>query len=145
MSSCAVVRAVFLAGALAAVTPEANAADPAWVDWTLHCQGCHRADGSGSPGGAPSLRGVAAFLRRPGGRAYLARVPGVLDAPLGDADAARLLNWMLERYDSADIPPDHQPYGPEDIALARRSPLGVDALAKRRELLTPYASVARPH
>ena len=57
---------------LAAVTllaaARANAADPR-VDYMLQCQGCHRADGSGSPGAVPDLRGsLARFLTVPGGR-----------------------------------------------------------------------------
>ena len=38
----------------------------AWQNWTLNCQGCHRADGSGSAGTAPPIQGtVARFLMRP--------------------------------------------------------------------------------
>ncbi|MDB5577063.1 MAG: cytochrome [Bradyrhizobium sp.] len=110
-------------------------ADPAWTDWALNCQGCHRADGSGSPGGAPPLHGVGTFLRLPGGRDYLARVPGVLGAPLGDAAVARLLNWMLQRYDPTGVPTGHTPYTASEIARYRRSPLGIDARARRRQLL----------
>ena len=61
----------------------------AWQNWTLNCQGCHRPDGSGSEGTAPSLAGtVSKFLNVPGGRDYLGRVPGVATSPLGNADLA---------------------------------------------------------
>ena len=54
-----------------------NAADP-HADYMLHCQGCHGPDGSGARGAVPSFRGeVAKFLRVPGGREYLLRVPGI--------------------------------------------------------------------
>jgi cytochrome c553 len=43
-------------------------AQRAWQNWTLNCQGCHRPDGSGSPGTAPGIAGtVANFLNVPGG------------------------------------------------------------------------------
>ena len=70
----------------------------AWQNWTLNCQGCHRLDGSGSDGTAPSLAGtVAKFLWVPGGREYLIRVPGVATSPLSDADLAEVMNCMLWR------------------------------------------------
>ena len=49
-------------------------AESAAVNYLLHCQGCHRADGAGKPGAVPSLAGeVARFLTVPGGRAFLVR------------------------------------------------------------------------
>ena len=64
--------------------------------YVLHCSGCHGTDGAGRAEFVPDLREVGALLERPGGRAYLGRVPGVAQAPVGDAELATLLNWVLE-------------------------------------------------
>ncbi|MGH7291646.1 MAG: c-type cytochrome, partial [Myxococcota bacterium] len=57
------------------------------VNYMLHCQGCHRPDGSGVPGAVPDLRDeVARFLATDDGRAFLIRVPGVANAPLSDRE-----------------------------------------------------------
>jgi hypothetical protein len=105
------------------------------LDYTLNCQGCHRADGTGTPGSVPALAGsVARFVRVPGGREYLARVPGVAQAPLDDAQVAGVLNWMLERFDKEDVPQGFVPYTADEVARLRRSPL-TDVERVRRELL----------
>ena len=76
----------------------------------LHCQGCHRPDGSGVPGAVPDLRGhVSVFLGSPAGRAFLVRVPGSANAPLSDRELAELLNWMVGRFDPAHVPPTSRP------------------------------------
>jgi len=113
------------------------------LDYVLNCQGCHRADGTGTPGSVPALAGsVGRFLRVPGGREYLARVPGVAQAPLDDAAVARLLNWMLERFDKDDLPHDFVPYAPDEVGRLRTSPL-TDVERVRRELLAAIER-ARP-
>jgi hypothetical protein len=97
--------------------------DPA-LDYTLHCQGCHRADGSGTPGAIPELRGsMARFLHVAGGRDYLARVPGVAQSTLDDGALAALLNWMVVRFDPQHVPRDFRPYDAAEIEMLRRSPL----------------------
>jgi mono/diheme cytochrome c family protein len=108
----------------------------AWQHWTLNCQGCHRPDGSGSEGTAPSLAGtVARFLSVPGGRDYLARVPGVATSPLSDRDLAEVLNWMLWRFDGGHIPANFEPYTPEELGTLRIHPLRIEASQMRRDLL----------
>jgi hypothetical protein len=108
----------------------------AWQDWTLNCQGCHRPDGHGSAGAAPDIAGsVARFLRVDGGREYLERVPGVATSPLSSRDLAEVLNWMLWRFDFADIPPNFQPYTAEEVDRLRTRPLRDEASQVRRELL----------
>jgi hypothetical protein len=105
------------------------------LDFTLECAGCHRADGSGTPGSVPALRdSVARFLAVPGGRDYLARVPGVAQAPLDDAALASVLNWMVDHFDRAHVPPGFTPYGPEEIGRLRKQPL-LDVEAERKRLL----------
>jgi hypothetical protein len=99
-------------------------------------QGCHRPDGSGSEGTAPSLAGtVAKFLSVPGGREYLGRVPGVATSPLSDKDLAEVLNWMLWRFDSGHIPANFAPYTPEELGTLRTHPLRIEASRMRRDLL----------
>jgi hypothetical protein len=108
----------------------------AWQHWTLNCQGCHRADGTGTDDSAPSLAGtVAKFLHAPGGREYLGMVPGVAGSPLESADLAEVMNWMLYRFDRAHIPANFQPYGAEEVAKLRQTPLHIEASKLRSKLL----------
>ncbi len=105
------------------------------LDWTLECEGCHRADGTGTPGSVPALRdSVARFLAVPGGRDYLARVPGVAQAPLDDAALAAVLNWMLDRFDRGHLPRDFAPYTAAEVGRLRARPL-LDVEAERKRLV----------
>ncbi len=108
----------------------------AWQNWTLNCQGCHRPDGTGSAGTAPSLKGVMArFLAVPGGREYLVRVPGVATSPLADEPLAELLNWMLQRFDSGHVPADFRPFTAAEVGRLRVRPLRLEAAQLRADLL----------
>ena len=114
------------------------------LDYTLNCQGCHRADGTGTPGSVPALAGsVAKFLRVPGGREYLPRVPGFAQAPLDDAAVARLLGWVLERFDKEDVPADFVPYTAGEIGRLRQNPL-TNVEQVRRELLAAIERAPAP-
>ncbi len=127
------LRAVSLMVALGA-NPAGAVSGPA-LDYTLECEGCHRADGSGTPGSVPALRdSVARLLAIPGGREYLVRVPGVAQAPLDDAALAAVLNWMLDRFDRAHVPAGFAPYGAEEVGRLRKQPL-VDVEAVRKRLV----------
>jgi mono/diheme cytochrome c family protein len=103
------------------------------VDWAVHCQGCHRADGSGTPGSVPALAGsVGKLLRVSGGRAFVVQVPGVSMAPVDDASLAAIVNWMLERFGKDDLPADFVPYTAEEVGTLRRTPLtDVDTVRAR--------------
>ena len=117
----------------------------AWQHWTLNCQGCHRPDGTGSAGTAPSLAGtVARFLSVPGGREYLGRVPGVATSPLSDADLSEVMNWMLWRFDKAHLPSPFEPYTAAEIGRLRGQPLRLEASQMRAELLKKAAESAAP-
>jgi mono/diheme cytochrome c family protein len=108
----------------------------AWQNWTLNCQGCHRPDGSGSEGTAPSLAGtVARFLTVPGGREYLGRVPGVATSPLSNGDLAEVVNWMLWRFDREHLPAGFQPYTADEMGRLRTAPLRMEATQMRAALL----------
>jgi mono/diheme cytochrome c family protein len=127
-----------------AVPPAATAGDVsgAQLAYTLECQGCHRADGSGTPGSVPALAGSAGrFLRVPGGREYLARVPGVAQAPLDDARTAAVLTWVLQHFSAAELPADFTPYSGDEISRLRKTPL-LDVEKERAKLLAALAAGA---
>ncbi len=111
------------------------AANPPELDYMLHCQGCHLADGSGTPGSVPALDGfVARFLSVPGGREYLVRVPGSAQSALDDAALAKLLNWIVQRFGPAEIAASSAAYTTAEITRVRRPPL-VDVDDLRAELV----------
>jgi len=131
-----VFAALLLAAAARGATPE--------IDYVLHCQGCHLADGSESPGRVPALAGSAGrFARLPEGRAYLVRVPGAAQSPLPDAALAALLNWMLPHFDAAGLPAAFVPYTAEEVGRLRRAPL-TDVDGERRRLVDALARLPQP-
>lgn len=122
-------------------------ADPvrARQHWILQCQGCHRADATGTPQTAPTMAGfVARFLQVPGGRDYLARVPGVATAALSDADLAEVVNWSLMRFDPAHVPADFKPYTAAEIGRLRHKPLRAEASAVRARLVADFDETKIP-
>jgi hypothetical protein len=126
----AVLLIVLVAIAFASPAP----ADPS-TDYILHCRGCHGPDGSGVPGAAPTFRGqVAKFVRVPGGREYLIRVPGTAQSGLSDARVAALLNWLVREFSPAEVPRDFAPFTSEEVTRHRRPPL-TEVERTRRELL----------
>jgi len=126
-----------LGAALAGLLLAGPAAAGPELDYMLHCQGCHLADGAGTPGKIPALADqVGLFLRVPGGRAFLVRVPGVATSALDDAATARLLNWMIPRFGPAT---EFAPYTADEVAPLRASPL-VDVTETRDALLRALAS-----
>lgn len=115
--------AIFAGGCASVATGVAQATaehyGPA-MNYRLHCEGCHKEDGTGQSGYIPSLRdSVARFLARPEGRAYLARVPGTAQSLLTDAERAELLNWIVREFDPEHVPSDFSPYQAAEIAQWR--------------------------
>lgn len=128
------MRALIAVIAVASVATTAQGGSPQ-THYTLHCEGCHLADGSASPGKVPALAGsVAQFLRAPEGRSYLVRVPGVANAQLDDAELAALLDWTLRRFDAANLPADFVPYTADEVHRLRSEPL-IAVAPERRRLL----------
>ena len=124
-----------LAGALALAGASPASAEAPQINYMLQCQGCHRADGSGSPGAVPPLTGfMGTFLTVPGGREYLVRVPGSAQSPLSDADLARVLNWMIRTFGPPAIAADFEPFRADEVARFRASPL-TDVDSVRRALV----------
>jgi hypothetical protein len=129
---------------LAAAVGTAGATSGPALDYAVTCQGCHRADGTGTPGTVPALAGsVGRFLRVPGGREFLAQVPGVAQAPLDDAALAAVLNWILTRFGGDDVPADFVAYTADEVGLLRRRPL-VDVERVRAGLLQAVEQARSP-
>jgi len=127
IAQAALLAGLTLAGAAGAGEPR--------IGYMLQCQGCHLADGSGSPGAVPSLRGlVGRFLTVPGGREYLVRVPGSAQSELDDAGLAAVLNWMVREFGPEDVARDFLPFSGDEVTSYGRRPL-VDVGTRRRELL----------
>ena len=137
--------ALILATGAAVATPVSGSLEPmpgvpnparARQNWILACQGCHRADATGTPQTTPTMAGfVARFLHAPGGREYLGRVPGVATAALSDETLAEVLNWSLLRFDPAHVPGDFTPYTPAEMGRLRLKPLRTEAAAVRAGLV----------
>ncbi len=120
----AAVACVFSVASMAQSVAPATAAQVARSDFFLHCAGCHRFDGRGSPRhGIPDFRGsVGWFTHLPQGREYLVRVPGSSQSQLSDAELAVVLNWMLREFSAAQLPKDFQPYTAQEITGLRTPP-----------------------
>jgi mono/diheme cytochrome c family protein len=104
------------------------------ASYVLHCAGCHGVDGAGLPQSyVPGLKRLGDFLRLPGGREFVIKVPGVMGSGLDDAQVAEVANWVLSTIAKDSVPPQHTPYAAADVARARATPL-VDVLAERRRL-----------
>ena len=103
--------------------------------WVVHCAGCHGVNGAGTrAGNVPDMRGVGAFLRVPGGRAFVISVPGVMGSGLDDRQVADVTNWVLATIARASVPEGHRPYDAAEVARARATPL-VDVAAVRGRLV----------
>lgn len=103
--------------------------------YILHCAGCHGMDGRGvSQAQVPDLRAMADFLKVPGGREFLIKVPGVMGSALSDAEIADVTNWMLIDGVGRSPPRGFQPYTEKEVREARRSPL-VDVMQSRQALI----------
>ena len=125
----------WLVAALVLIAARAALAGPPAIDYALNCQGCHRADGAGTPPSVPPLAGsVAKFLAVPGGREYLARVPGVAQSALDDGELAEVLNWLLAHFDLEHVPAGFKPYTADEVGALRKSPL-TNVVRARGELL----------
>ncbi len=124
-----------LSASAAAVGTEADEADTyrlAHLDYMLHCQGCHMADGSGVEGTVPPLPGeVGKFISSPDWRDYLVQVPGASQALIDDEALARLMNWIVRRFDPENAK-DLKPYQAEEVGRLRRQPVTNPTEVRRR-------------
>lgn len=105
-------------------------------NWVMHCQGCHRKDGTGSEGGAPNMVGVVAtFLHTKEGRDFLGRVPGVAFASLPENEVANLLNWLVHEFDKGHLPKTFNPYTADEVKRLRLKPLVSQASNERNKIM----------
>jgi mono/diheme cytochrome c family protein len=110
------------------------------LDYMLHCQGCHKPDGSGQGDVVPALRGqMGRFLHDPGGREFLVRVPGVAQSQLDDKALAEVLNWMLVRFDRANLPVGFTPFTEREVGALRSQPLS-DTKRRRASLVAKISA-----
>ncbi|MDF0733111.1 cytochrome C [Pseudomonas entomophila] len=93
------------------------------VNYQLQCAGCHLDHGQGSAANdTPRMAGfVGNFLKVPGGREFLVRVPGISQSALSDGQIADLLNWLLAPggMAGASTPARWAPYTREEVARVR--------------------------
>ncbi|KAI2674678.1 cytochrome c [Pseudomonas sp. TNT3] len=103
--------------------PIADAGYSVGVNYQLQCAGCHLGNGMGSPANdTPRMTGfVGNFLKVPGGREFLVRVPGMSQSALNNAQLADLLNWLMRKDGMAgkSLPDDYQPYSAEEVTQLR--------------------------
>ena len=110
------------------------------LNYILHCQGCHLADGGGTAEKVPALKQkLGLFLHVRGGREFLIQVPGTAQSALNDSEVAAVLNWMLETFSPDQIPADFLPYTKEEIARYRRPLANVKAV--RTKLLARMSAL----
>lgn len=104
-------------------TPIRDAGYSVGVNYQLQCAGCHLGNGMGSAANdTPRMAGfVGNFLKVPGGREFLVRVPGMSQSALNNAQLADLLNWIMREDGMAgkSRPADYQPYTADEVATLR--------------------------
>jgi mono/diheme cytochrome c family protein len=99
--------------------------------YATNCQGCH-GDLGRSVTEIPTLAGrVGYFARIPEGRKYLVQLPNVALNPSSDEDLAEVLNWVLNTYSRAQLPPDFQEYTATEVAVLRKERIDVTAQRQR--------------
>lgn len=115
-----------------AATDQADTERLARLDYMLHCQGCHMADGSGVKGTVPPLPGeVGKYISSPEWRDYLVQVPGASQALIDDEALARLMNWIVRNFDPANAK-DLKPYEAAEVGRLRRQPVTNPTEVRRR-------------
>jgi len=113
--------------------PSVAATSGARSNFVLHCAGCHGLDGAGSKSGnVPDMRRLGDFLRVPGGREFVIKVPGVMGSGLSDAQVAEVTNWMLATLARGSAPAGEPPFDAAEVTRARAQPLTDVAAARQR-------------
>jgi len=116
---------------LATVSLASPARADSHTDYMLQCQGCHMADGRGSPGSVPDLRGnLDLFLGVPGGREYLMQVPGSAQSPLSNEKLAEVLNWMIREFGSPEVASNFTAFTADEVRLNREPLADVEPVRK---------------
>ncbi len=111
--------------------------------YRLHCEGCHKPDGSGQPGFIPGFGQIGAFSSLPQGREFLIRVPGVSQSELSGEEIVRLMNWLIETYGHTDGYAGFEPYTLDEVELWRGQPIS-DAGSHRARLVASLNGTGSP-
>jgi cytochrome c553 len=132
--TCAASGLIGLIGVVGAAS-----ASPA-QDYMLYCMGCHGAQAQGVPGKIPPLaHALGRYMRTPGGRNYVLRVPGAANSALSDAQLTAVLNWLAQQFNSEDLTADVALFSVSEVSAARHAPLA-SVLAARREVVRDLAA-----
>jgi cytochrome c553 len=109
-------------------------------DYMLYCMGCHGAEAQGVPGKIPPLaHALGRYMRTPGGRNYVLRVPGAANSALSDAQLTAVLNWLAQQFNSEDLTADVALFSVSEVGAVRHTPLA-SVLAARREVVRNLAA-----
>ncbi len=127
------IAAAMLGAFLLAFPPARVRAEPPQKLYELNCWGCHGVNGEGVKNTAPTLVGVAKFLKVPGGRAYLIEVPGVSYSKLNDAEVAAVMNWVLGNFSKKNLSAGFTPYTAAEVGRYRK--IHLPRLAETRKHL----------
>ena len=119
------VVGLVIAPFLYADQPGVDNPNRASFNYMMNCQGCHGPSGQGTfDGSVPRMENfVGNFLLVEGGREFIVRVPGSANSDLDDAELAELLNWMLPRISSNEMPAGFAPYTAAEVGRLRSQPL----------------------
>lgn len=78
------------------------------------------ADGRGSRGSVPDLRGLMGlYVEVPGGRQYLISVPGSAQSSLSDSELAEVLNWMIREFGPTEVSMNFAPFTAKEVERHR--------------------------
>ena len=87
------------------------------------------ADGSGSPGSVPDLRGyLGLYLGVQGGREFLISVPGSAQSPLSNSELAEVLNWMIRQFGPAQVSASFTLFTADEVNRHRRPLADVESV-----------------
>ena len=98
-------------------TYSTSEARPPAENYVIHCSGCHKPNGSGSPSNlVPDIRNIIGhFTKVSNGREYLIQVADISQAPLQNDEVAALMNWVLQEFSSLQLTKDFKPYTEEEV------------------------------
>ncbi len=86
----------------------------------------------------PSLRDeLGIIVGLPGGRAYIAGVPGASQAPVSDRSLADITNWVLRTFNARTLPDGFEPITATEINHGRTHVMK-DPLKRREEIWAHY-------
>jgi len=80
---------------------------------------------------------MGSLVATPEGREYIARVPEVAQSPLDDDDLARLLNWVLQEFNTDTLPEGFRPLQGAEVGAARARILA-DPIRARKAIVGAY-------